>query len=199
MPQIIIASRNPVKIQATINAFQRMFPGENFTSQGAEAPGDTPDQPMSEVETFTSAQARARHAMTHHLEGDFWVGIEGGVEAVTDTHPEQPDEYSTKDQNGTELAAFAWVIVLSKSEDGRTRMGKGRKGTFYLPPAVAKLVQQGLELGDADDIVFGLSNSKQVNGAVGILTDNVIDRLRFYEQAVILALIPFKNASLYAS
>ena len=29
-----------------------------------------------------------------------------------------------------------------------------------------------LELGDADDMVFKRSNSKQKNGAVGILTDN---------------------------
>jgi non-canonical (house-cleaning) NTP pyrophosphatase len=58
-------------------------------------------------------------------------------------------------------------------------------------------VRQGMELGDADDAVFGRSNSKQANGAVGILTGNVIDRAELYEQAVVLALIPFKNPELY--
>jgi non-canonical (house-cleaning) NTP pyrophosphatase len=53
-------------------------------------------------------------------------------------------------------------------------------------------------LGEADDIVFGRSNSKQDNGAVGLLTDNVIDRAQLYEHAMILALIPFKNELLYA-
>ena len=58
---------------------------------------------------------------------------------------------------------------------------------------VRELVEQGLELGDADDLVFGESNSKQQNGAVGLLTDNVETRTSLYEQAVVLALIPFKT------
>jgi len=59
------------------------------------------------------------------------------------------------------------------------------------------LIRQGKELGEADDIVFGRSNSKQENGAVGLLTDNAIDRAQLYEHAMILALIPFKNEALY--
>ena len=51
--------------------------------------------------------------------------------------------------------------------------------------------------GDADDIVFKRSNSKQQNGAVGILTDNVINRTDYYSHAIILALIPFTNTKLY--
>jgi non-canonical (house-cleaning) NTP pyrophosphatase len=54
-----------------------------------------------------------------------------------------------------------------------------------------------MELGDADDVVFGRTNSKQENGAVGLLTENVIDRTAYYVQALILALIPFKNSVLY--
>jgi len=30
MKTIALASHNPVKIQATLNAFRRMFPGEQF-------------------------------------------------------------------------------------------------------------------------------------------------------------------------
>ncbi len=52
---------------------------------------------------------------------------------------------------------------------------------------------QGLNLGDADDQVFRRTNSKQGSGAVGLLTDDVVTRTTLYEQAVILALIPFKN------
>ena len=46
-------------------------------------------------------------------------------------------------------------------------------------------------------IVFNCVNSRQDNGTVGILTDNVIDRVQLYEHALILALIPFKNETLY--
>jgi non-canonical (house-cleaning) NTP pyrophosphatase len=64
---------------------------------------------------------------------------------------------------------------------------------------VADLIRQGKELGEADDIVFGRNNSKQENGAVGLLTGDVINRAQLYEMAVILAFIPFKNLDLYPS
>jgi non-canonical (house-cleaning) NTP pyrophosphatase len=54
-----------------------------------------------------------------------------------------------------------------------------------------------MELGAADDLYFGRSNSKQANGAIGLLTGDVLDRVRYYEQAVIMAFIPFKNQKLY--
>ena len=54
-----------------------------------------------------------------------------------------------------------------------------------------------MELGDADDVIFGRTNSKQGNGSVGILTADVITRTIFYQQAILLALIPFKNSNLY--
>jgi non-canonical (house-cleaning) NTP pyrophosphatase len=62
---------------------------------------------------------------------------------------------------------------------------------------VADLVRHGMELGHADDQVFGRNNSKQMNGAVGILTANAIDREELYAHAVMLALIPFLNPTLY--
>jgi non-canonical (house-cleaning) NTP pyrophosphatase len=86
------------------------------------------------------------------------------------------------------------VVVLSGD-----KIGKARTGAFFLPPAVARLVNEGIELGEADDMVFGRTNSKQKNGAVGLLTGDVIDRRLYYEQAVVLALIPFKNPDLYSS
>jgi len=54
-----------------------------------------------------------------------------------------------------------------------------------------------MELGHADDMVFKRDNSKQKNGAVGILTHDLIDRASYYEQALILALIPFINKDIY--
>ncbi len=90
------------------------------------------------------------------------------------------------------MVAFAWVVVRDAYQ-----MGRGRTGAFYLPPQIVELVRQGKELGEADDITFGRVNSKQEDGAVGLLTGNVIDRARLYEHAVVLALIPFKNPDLY--
>jgi inosine/xanthosine triphosphatase len=172
MKTILVASHNPVKIQAALNGFQKMFPGEQFEMQGISVPSGVSDQPMTSAETLQGALNRARGAAQQPA--DYWVGLEGGCEAMQ-----------------SEMQAFAWVVVLSKD-----RIGKSRTGTFTLPDEITRLVRQGVELGEADDRVFNRSNSKQNNGAVGILTDDVIDRTAYYEQAVILALIPFKNPNL---
>ena len=85
-------------------------------------------------------------------------------------------------------------MVIRSSE----MYGKGRTGSFFLPEKVAKLVHEGMELGHADDVVFGQSNSKQKGGAVGLLTNNLLTRTTYYEQALILALIPFINKEHYS-
>jgi inosine/xanthosine triphosphatase len=181
MPTIIVASTNPVKISAAQRGFEQMFPGETFAFQGISAPSGVSDQPMTSQETLQGAYNRAEHIRREHPEADYWVGIEGGVD---ESAPGEPGPVS--------LIAFAWVVVLD-----RERVGKGRTGHFSLPPRVTELIHQGMELGHADDLVFGRTNSKQENGAVGLLTGDVIDRAGFYEQAVIFALIPFRNAELY--
>jgi len=183
MKTIALASSNPVKIRATLGAFGRMFPGERFEVESLTVSSGAPAQPMSDEETLRGAISRARNAAAMVPEADYWVGIEGGVE----------DEAAAIAADiSAAMAAFAWVVVSSGD-----RVGKARTGTFFLPTPVADLVRQGKELGDADDIVFGKSNSKQENGAIGLLTGNVIDRAQLYEHAVVLALVPFKNVGLY--
>lgn len=54
-----------------------------------------------------------------------------------------------------------------------------------------------MELGEADDLVFKQTNSKQGRGTVGTLTRDVIQRTEYYKPAVIFALIPFINPELY--
>lgn len=175
MKKIVVASLNPVKADAVLGAFERLFPGEDFTVETVSVPSGVSVQPMTDLETRQGAQNRVHRAREARPDADFWAGVEGGCEI----------------QDG-ELVAFAWVEVLS-----RERESKARTAAFRLPPEVQKLVEAGLELGDADDRVFGKSNSKQQNGAVGLLTGNVETRTSLYEQAVVLALIPFKNPALY--
>lgn len=175
MPTIVVASTNPVKIQSALAGFQRLFPGQVFEAGGLPIASGVSHQPMTDAETLHGALNRAENARVQRPDADYWVGIEGGCGAM----------------NG-ELAVFAWVVVRSHNQ-----IGKGRTGLFFLPEAVVALVRQGRELGEADDIVFNRNNSKQSNGAIGLLTGDVIDRGQYYEHAVILALVPFKNAHLY--
>ncbi len=176
MKLIFVGSENPVKVGSTLLGFQEMFPTQDFVVSGKYAPSLVSAQPKTEQETLNGAINRADYLQKHVQEADFCVGIEGGVEK----------QYQ-------KLATFAWVVI--KSKDGL--VGIARTATFFLPDKVANLIAMGNELGQADDIIFGTSNSKQSNGSVGILTGNVLTRTTYYKQAVILALIPFKNPTLY--
>ena len=153
-----------------------MFPGETFSVRGFSVDSGVSAQPMSDAETLEGAVQRANNARARDVDADFWVGVEGGCEAKFG-----------------EVLTFAWIVVVAKDSNA---VGKGRTGAFFLPKEVADLVLQGTELGEADDKIFGRSNSKQQNGAVGLLTGDVMDRRSYYETAVILALIPFKNRRL---
>lgn len=151
-----------------------MFPDDVWRAEGVSVPSGVSDQPMGDEETLLGAFNRAQAARTLYPEADFVFGIEGGC---------------AEDAHG--MQCFAWVVAL-----GQGRIGRGRSGAFYLPEEVARLVRRGIELGHADDLVFGRSNSKQADGSVGLLTGGVIDRALYYEHAVILALVPFKHPNL---
>ncbi len=175
MKKIIVASTNPVKLTAVLNGFQRMFPGEVFKIGSINVPSGVSDQPMTDTESRQGAENRAENAKQAAPGGDYWVGVEGGCGYL-----------------GSDLVAYAWIFVISQKAQGCAQTA-----LFRLPKKVQDLVESGLELGDADDIVFGKTNSKQESGAVGLLTGDVVTRTSLYEQAVILALIPFKNPDLY--
>jgi inosine/xanthosine triphosphatase len=175
MKKVFVASTNPIKIASARAGFQKMFPTEEFEVLPVKNEVVITPQPFSDQETYEGARARALNIRDLEPIGDYWVGIEGGC------------------QDGSlGMGTFAWVVVLSNDQEGC-----GRSGEFFLPEKVAELVRQGVELGEADDRVFSRNNSKQANGAVGILTEDVIDRESLYIPAVIFSLIPFKNPALY--
>jgi len=174
---VIISSQNPVKIQAVKEAVQQLFPDENHRFEGISVSSGVSEQPMTDKETLLGAKNRASGARKIHPEGDLWVGIEGGIE---------PREGG--------MMAFAWIVI-----EGEECEGLGRSAGFMLPPEVCRLIGQGIELGEADDIVFGKSNSKQSNGAIGLLTQDLITRTTLYVPAILMELIPFARPELYPS
>jgi inosine/xanthosine triphosphatase len=178
MRKVIIASKNPVKIDAVKKGFELMFNNEEFEYLGVSVSSGVSDQPSSDEETFIGAKNRVDNSFKKIFDADFYVGLEGGIESVG---------VSEKD-----MESFAWIVIMSNG-----KYGKSRTGTFFLPQKIITLIKEGKELGEADDIVFGQNNSKQGSGAVGILTGNIIDRTKYYTEAVILALISFKNDNLY--
>ncbi|KAF4969794.1 hypothetical protein FZEAL_10168 [Fusarium zealandicum] len=171
---VVIASNNIPKIKATRQGFNRMLPASH-DFRSVSVASNVSDQPFTDDETLRGATNRAHNARDAQPDADYHVGIEGGVE----------------DHDGT-ICSFAWVVVLGR--DGR--IGKARTSAYFLPQETCDLLRKGLELGHADDVLFGQTDSKNKEGSVGNLTGGVVDRAEYYTQAVILALIPFKNVSL---
>lgn len=135
---IVVASHNPVKLNAALQGCMRMFPNVTYEIQGVSVPSGVPDQPLSDLETLQGALNRAENARVLQRDADFWFGIEGGIEPHEDS-----------------FQSFAWVVVIGESG----RVGKARTAMLYIPQEVAKLVRGGMELGHADDRVFGKENT----------------------------------------
>ncbi len=176
MMKIVVASLNPAKIEAVRSGFSRVFPDATLKIKGIAVSSGVSDQPMSDEETLLGATNRADNACKIHPEADFCVGLEGGLERT---------------EHG--LCSVPWVVVRKAD-----RYGRGSTGRYFLPEAISKLVLEGKELGEADDIVFGRTNSKQSDGAVGILSKGLCSRSDAFVHAIVLALIPFMNPELYS-
>ena len=172
---VIVASTNPVKTEAAKGAFERMFGTTEILFDTAIVPSGVADQPRTDQETLQGARNRAMAARELRPNAEYWVGIEGGI-----------------DIQEHEVTAFAWAVVLSPSQEG-----KSRTSTFNLPPTICRLIEQGKTLSEADDIVFARQHSGTTDGAIGLFTGGAITRTNYHEEAVVLALIPHKNMELY--
>ncbi|MDA8016512.1 MAG: inosine/xanthosine triphosphatase [Thermoanaerobaculia bacterium] len=183
----VVGSLNPVKIEAARTGVQRAFPGAEVDVRGVAVPSGVSDQPMDDEETRRGALGRVEAAARALPDADLWIGMEGGLEQMQGSSGPTPDR----------LFAYAWVVVRRDGPDGSGRRGESRTANFELPPEVVELVRAGMELGEADDRVFGRRNSKSEEGAVGLLTRGLVTRAELYAPAVLLALVPFLRRDLF--
>ncbi len=168
--KIAIASKNPVKVEAFQRAFQLTFPEEGLETCSLAASSGVNDQPFGESETLEGALNRLSEVKKLAPGQDYYCSIEGGL---------------IRDKE--ELYVFAWLVVENK----KGLQSRSQAARFKLPENLASLVKAGKELGEADDIVYGRTNSKQGDGTVGVLTNQLITRTDYYEHPAILALSGF--------
>ena len=131
--KVMVASANRVKIQAVENGFRKMFPKEMFETEGVPVPSQISNQPRGDEETFQGACNRVDNVMKKNGTGDFFVGIESGIE-----------------EWDRDMGNFAWVVIRTK--DGI--VGKARTGTYFLPGKISGLVRAGKELSEAGDDIL---------------------------------------------
>ncbi|MFQ6013967.1 MAG: inosine/xanthosine triphosphatase [Anaerolineae bacterium] len=169
----VVGSDNPVKIKAVSRILGKVYPHVRVV--GLAVQPDVPDQPWGDEQCRRGAIARARRALA--LAGaDLGVGLEGGV---------------LETEHG--LMTCAWCAVV----DRRGVIGLGGGVNLLLPPRVAALVRQGMELGSAMDEITGLEDTKRRMGAVGLLTGGLSNRQEAYEHVVKIALARFVKPEYY--
>jgi inosine/xanthosine triphosphatase len=121
----------------------------------------------------TGALTRARESLQ---DGDLGVGIEAGVWEREDG-----------------LYDVQYCVIVDGM--GRTTMGHGMG--FRYPPAIAERVRRGMAVGDACAGLFEEGDQGSGMGAIGILTNGVLDRKALTEQAVMAAMVPRVRKELY--
>jgi inosine/xanthosine triphosphatase len=175
MKTVIVASENPVKVAVAKRSFTAVFPGEEFTFTPVKSESGVSDQPFND-ETQCGAENRLEFIRSKYPEADYWMSQEGG-----------------SFEDGDALYNRAWIMACDKSGF----IAKSSTALFYLPTEVTKLVQGGMELGHATDEFFSSVNSRHGVGAVGFLTDGIIDRENYYLQAAIIAVSQLKHKDWY--
>lgn len=173
--KIAIGSINPVKIQATKLAFQKVWPNKKWEVVGLEIPSKVSSQPKSDLESIKGATNRAKGALAKS-KADFGVGIEGGLSKI------DGNWYDT-----------AWIVVIDKA--GTKAIGS----TINMPTPQMFIdkVNEGMEIGHIDDLIFKQQNSKHAQGHFGLMTKNALTRQSAYVEGTISALARFIRPEIF--
>jgi inosine/xanthosine triphosphatase len=172
--KIIVASKNPVKIDAAKTSFARAFPAEELEVVAIDAPSLVSEQPMSSEETRDGAVNRVKYCQQHHV-ADYYVSYEGGVD-ILDGNP----------------STYAVVCIADKD-----RLQTGRTASLPLPKQIYQKLLAGGELGPSMDAMFNTVNIKQKGGAIGQLSNGLETRKSIYISATLLSLSVFFYPDLY--
>ncbi|MGD8996561.1 MAG: inosine/xanthosine triphosphatase [Anaerolineae bacterium] len=171
----VVGSENPVKIAAARRVLRCVY-GDLVCIEACRVDSGVSRQPWGDEETLRGARNRAEAALRVGAP-TLGIGFEGGLVEVDGR-----------------VFTCAWCAVVRK--DGAMGMAGGAH--LLLPSGVAASVRAGSELGPTMDVLTGLQNTKQDQGAIGILTDGHLDRQLAYEHLLTLALAPLLTPAYYA-
>jgi inosine/xanthosine triphosphatase len=171
----VVGSKNPVKIAASREVLRRVY-GDDIHVAALAVSSGVSVQPWGDEETLRGARNRAQAALQRDGAA-LGIGLEGGLVEVEGC-----------------IFTCAWCAVARS--DGATGVAGG--ANLLLPTAVADAVRGGAELGPTMDAVTGLENTKQHQGAIGILTQGYLDRQSAYEHILTLALARLLSPGHYA-
>jgi inosine/xanthosine triphosphatase len=152
--KIIIGSKNPAKINAVKNSFSQQE--AEFIS--FDIPSGVKAQPFSDEETIEGAINRAVGGLNQG-NGDIGIGLEGGVHETS---------------HG--LLLCNWGAIATHNMEPIIAGG----ARFLLPEEVAARLRMGEELGPVMDDYAKMKNVRKHEGAVGIFTNGMVNRMEMF-------------------
>ena len=174
---INVGSKNPVKIEAVKNAFSHYYNEIDLNSVNVDS--GVSNQPTSLQEIVKGARNRAQKAF-ELSKCDFAVGLEAGIFEFPGTKTGYMD------------------ISVAVIFDGNNFFVGGSPTFEYPKKVIDGIFKDGKEVGHLFDEITGVKNTKQkAKSAIGILTNNIIPRVKFIEQSVIMALTRVLNKDIY--
>ena len=156
--KIVIGSKNPTKIRAC----ETVFPEHEV--EGVAVPSHVSPQPLSDEETRRGAINRAVESIKNN-DADMGVGLEGGVMFVDGI-----------------LYLCNWGALATS--DGKVFTSSGAR--IELPKEFVEPLIEGMELGDLMDEYAQKANVRSNEGAVGIFTNDLVDRSTMFTHVMLL-------------
>jgi len=177
--KVIVASKNPIKIEAVREIIKKYKDLVNFQVDGIETNSGVSKQPKSLEETVRGAINRAITVFNNNYIYSF--GIESGLMIVPQTKTGSMD--------------FCACAIY----DG-INYNLGLSCAFEFPIKVIKMIHNK-EI-DANEAFYrcGLTSDKKIGsciGAIGLLTKGRINRKDYTKQSIQMALIQLENKKLY--
>lgn len=169
MDHIVVGSTNPVKFRAAKTAARKYWPDVPVTMFDVDPL--ISKMPLSKAEVRIGAQNRAKRSR-NTISSGLGIGMEGGVVTLDDK---------------------AYLFSATFVTDGELGV-YGGETLIPLPQIIFEKLQHGLvELGDVMDEVSNQVNTKQKQGAVGYLTNNIITRFDVFYNSVVMALVSWNS------
>ncbi|GKV64771.1 MULTISPECIES: DUF84 family protein [unclassified Sporosarcina] len=165
--KFILGSENQAKLRAVSNIVEQYLSGSDISS--VSVPSGVNAQPMSDMETRQGAINRAEAVCSLH-EDAYGIGLEGGVRLVGDS-----------------MYLCNWGALTTP--DGKTFTAAGAQ--IPLPETLASEIRKGIELGDAADQYFQKQDIRMSEGAMGMLTAQMVPRDVLFEHIMQLLIGQF--------
>ncbi|MCI8444222.1 MAG: inosine/xanthosine triphosphatase [Clostridia bacterium] len=174
--KILVATKNPGKIEGAKQAFEKYF--DNVQIEGISASSNVGNQPINQ-EILLGAKNRVKnlkeYAINNNIEADFYVSSEAGI----------------TDLLGEWIDINAVVI-----EDSKGFQSVGTSQGFPIPNKYIEEIKE-TELGKVMDKIFSGKELGKGKGGISILTKDEVSRIDLTRNAFIMALTKHINGEIW--